>query len=269
MEGIDFFAGVHLWTGSEDVAYIGNGWLTVHVSRDGHRAIRFPEPSAVYDLSEGRLVAHDSREHRFFAKAGATRTFCVGSIEHFNELGLPNLDLKQSNEPRAVLSQTVDAEPEGEPGPPAAGAPSTMTEDMQTLQAVLTMDLSQIEGLPLDEMDSERTPTVVTPAADPAEAEARLAALLPDGELLPAGRRRRRRGGRGRGRRRPDQAGELEGTDGDAVSRADVTPAGNGLGDIQSNSGSGASTADRELSGGDEPSFARTSYSGNSDEEPS
>ena len=76
--GICKFAGVHLWTGSEDVAYIGNGWLTVHATHEGHRAIRLPEPSAVYDFTERRLVGVNIREHRYFIKSGTTHTFAVG-----------------------------------------------------------------------------------------------------------------------------------------------------------------------------------------------
>ncbi len=228
--GICKFAGVHLWTGGEDVAYIGNNWITVHANRDGHRAVRVPESSAIYDLTEGRLVAEDLREHRFFLKAGATRTLCIGSVRMFMDLGLPNLNVA----PPPIQKQSPAKPPESQPQPQVAPPPArpepiaAMSSDMETLQAVLSLDLSQIEGLSLDEFEEEDdSGDVVTTLGDPAEAEARLAALLPDAELLTAGRRRRRRGGRGRGRRRPDEMDDAvtadEGKAGDPIVAAVLT----------------------------------------------
>ena len=233
LRGICKFAGVHLWTGGEDVAYIGNGWITIHATRDGHRAVRLPEPSAVYDLTDRRLVAEDLREHRFFLKAGATRTLCVGTVARFREMGLPNLNVIDSAQTRPAPARTPVPETRIEPAPQAAEPPAALSADMQTLQAVLSMDLSQVEGLPFDEMDGEEEEKddVLVPPSDPADAEARLAALLPDPELLQAGRRRRRRGGRGRGRHRPDQDGDA-GLD----TGVDGLPAGNGSGEISDQS---------------------------------
>ena len=251
LRGICKYAGVHLWTGGEDVAYIGNGWIVVHASRDGHRAVRLPEPCAVYDLTDRRLVATELREHRFFLKAGATRTLCAGTMDRFVEMGLPNLHVPAAAPPRSVPSSLPEPPPLPEPAPP----PPALTADMETLQAVLSMDLSQIEDLPFEglEKDDEDEEAVPAGPRDSADVEARLAALLPDAELLPAGRRRRRRGGRGRGRRRPEDETAAPGTA--VVAGADGQVSVNGSATVHALSGSeahpnGASEPGEEIEDG-------------------
>ena len=45
----------------EDVITVGNGWITVHASRDGQRTLRLPASQAVYDMQEQRVVAEDTK----------------------------------------------------------------------------------------------------------------------------------------------------------------------------------------------------------------
>ena len=75
----------------EDVVSVGNGWITIHGARDGQRTLRLPAMTGLYDLTEQRLVADETREYRFFLKLGATRTFAYGPTERFVALGLPNV----------------------------------------------------------------------------------------------------------------------------------------------------------------------------------
>jgi hypothetical protein len=224
--GICRFAGVHLWTGGDDVAFIGNGWLTVHAHRDGHRAIRTPEPAALYDITDRRLVGSDVREHRFFMKAGVTRTFCTGPIAWLHELGLPNLNVPVAPLERPV--QPVSVEPEPIVRAPAPIPLEGLSEDMQTLQAVLSMDLSLVEDEAIEGWESgNHDRDAAVRIGDSAEVEARLAALLPAVDGSTAGRRRRRRGGRGRGRRRADEGANPTSADGGTPAASGAQPAAN------------------------------------------
>ncbi len=205
LRGICKFAGVHLWTGGEDVAFIRNGLVVIHASRDGNRAVRLPEPMAVYDLTERRLAAQETREHRLFLRSGTTHTLCIGSVARFRDLGLPNVAAADGGPSRAAAVRPIEPDPITAPVAEIADATTTLSEDMLTLKAVLNMDLSQVADLTFEEAEDRATPIeVLNPFSDPAEAEARLAALLPDIDVTSPARRRRRRGGRGRGRKRGD-----------------------------------------------------------------
>lgn len=226
LRGICKFAGVHLWTGAgDDVTFVGNGVVTIHASRDGHRALRLPSATGLYDLGERRLIGDEVREHRFFMKAGVTRTYLVGTVEYFQQLQLQNLQIPESSRPRPVEStlpseplaverpiaerpapeRTAAERPAPEIQAPVKDLPATLSDDMLTLQAVLSLDLTKIEDLPLDTIEGyeiNKPPTDARPLSP--DAGARLAELLPNAGLDPQSRRRRRRGGRGRGRRRAD-----------------------------------------------------------------
>ena len=232
LRGICRYAGVHVWVGGgEDVAYIGNGWVTLHASRDGQRTLRLPTPMACYDATEQRLVSEETREYRFFLRAGQTRTFAVGTIGHFEAMGLPHLtvpsrerfaprpdnrpesrtenrELRDAPEmPETETSVQSDSPPVSAPvislPPPVAAAlfaPSTarprhsIQEDLATLQAIVNMDLSDTEILEVEtELDSDLSDELEETPIDREGEE----------NGYPA-RRRRRRGGRGRGRR-PDE----------------------------------------------------------------
>ena len=92
LRGICRYAGVHLYASAgEDVITIGNGWISVHASRDGQRTLRLPFAQALYDMQEQRLVAEDTKEYRYFLRMGMTKTFCIGTRERFARLDLPNL----------------------------------------------------------------------------------------------------------------------------------------------------------------------------------
>lgn len=204
LRGICRYAGVHLWTPQgDDITTVGHGWVTIHATRDGQRTVVLPEVTGLYDLTDSRLIADETREYRFFLRAGTTRAFCVGPTEQLHRLGLPNLSLPGAGRSRIVLDM---------PAPPTTSAPiappprrereevplPTLREDLATLEAVLNVDVSKLDALTLDDLD-EDVPLLIgsdLPEADePTVAEAGL-----PGEVLASGRRRRRRGGRGRRR---------------------------------------------------------------------
>ncbi len=94
LRGICRYAGVPLYAAAgEDIVTVGNGWVTVHAVRDGQRTLRLPSSQAIYDVQERRVVAEDTREYRYFLRAGMTRIFCVGTRARFSALNLPNLNM--------------------------------------------------------------------------------------------------------------------------------------------------------------------------------
>ena len=234
LRGICRYAGVHLWTPQgDDVVSVGSGWVTVHAARDGQRTLRLPDALSLYDVTDGRLIADETREHRFFLKTGATRTFCVGGPERLQALGLPNYTMPGNGRARIVLNagpaprapeparterserpERTDPRPAREPRPfnlpPPPPLPFSPSEEerrqaVETLRAIIAADPLEIEAVTLSaevelaSLDLTSPPTIPTgngPVPSLADLES---------DLAGAGRRRRRRGGRGRGRNRlPD-----------------------------------------------------------------
>lgn len=116
--------------------------------------------------------------------------------------------------PAAILETAAIALPETAIVPDDA-----RREDLKTLEAVLSMNLSDLgdDDLlpPMDDDEDEGTPAdLVTAGANVSSA---LEGLL-ETDISGANKRRRRRGGRGRGKRRGDEEGGADGTDGDAAS---------------------------------------------------
>lgn len=211
LRGICRFAGVHVWTPQgDDVVSVGDGWVMLHATRDGHRVLQLPEPAALYDLGGQQLIADEAREYRFFMRAGTTRLFCVAPLERMLRWELPNLTLPGEGRERIVLNGVQQATGEDtlrtEPlsatatpsGPDGAGHPQPTPDDLATLEAVLNMDISAYEGLDLE--PPEEFDYLDVPSTTPATAA--LAGLLEGSDPATPRRRRRRRGGRGRGRRR-------------------------------------------------------------------
>ena len=54
-------AGVHLYTNTEDVFYIGRNWLSIHTVDGGDRTLRFPFYAELIDPITGQILA-DSTE---------------------------------------------------------------------------------------------------------------------------------------------------------------------------------------------------------------
>jgi hypothetical protein len=222
LRGICRYAGVHLWTPQgEDVVTVGSGWVTIHAVRDGQRTLHLPEATGLYDITDRRLLADETREHHFFMRGGTTRLFYVGPTEKMQRLGLPDVTLPGKGRGRIVLESPPEPRQEKvtpsrldtvSPLRPDLATPSP--SDLETLEAILNMDISQLEGYEVDsveESDKDMSVTSTVSESVPIPAS--------DGELMASGRRRRRRGGRGRGHRR--HAGPSE--TGDAATAPDST----------------------------------------------
>ena len=207
LRGICRYAGVHVWTPQgEDIVDIGCGHVTIHAVRDGNKTIRLPESMGLYSVTDSRHIAEETREYRFFMKRGETHTFCVGSAERFEAFGLPNVQ-KSQNTPRA-FAPIPPPPPERELKRELPAKPRPQSSDIETLEAVLNMDISVLESVELDALADEPIDFIyLDPNADPGEIFADDSDAA--GEMIAGGRRRRRRGGRGRGRRRQgDEPGE-------------------------------------------------------------
>ncbi|MCW3095034.1 MAG: hypothetical protein JWL77_652 [Chthonomonadaceae bacterium] len=237
LRGICRYAGVHLWTPQgDDVVAVGSGWVTIHAARDGQRTLRLPDALGLYDMTDSRLIADETREHRFFLKTGATRTFCVGSAERFQALDLPNYTMPGNGRARIVQNagpapraveparaelvraerpERTDSRPARESRPfnlpPPPPLPFTPSEEerrqaVETLRAIIAADPLEIEAVTLSaevelaSLDLTSPPIQPTSGGGPVPSLAEL-----ESEIAGNGRRRRRRGGRGRGRNRlPD-----------------------------------------------------------------
>ncbi len=194
LRGICRYAGVHVWTPQgDDIIDIGNGYVTIHAVKEGHRLLRLPDATGLYDVNDSRHIADEIREHRFFLRSGETRSFCVGSADRFIMIGLPNVAPPAPGRPN--------------PEPPPARVPEIRKEpqpqlprnsDLETLEAVLNMDISSLQDVDFDALPTEPVEFIFDNYRD-ADADG-------TGEIVAGGRRRRRRGGRGRGRRTASDA---------------------------------------------------------------
>jgi hypothetical protein len=205
LRGICRYAGVHVWTPQgEDIVDIGCGHVTIHAVRDGNKTIRLPESMGLYSVTDSRHIAEETREYRFFMKRGETHTFCVGNAERFETFGLPNVQKSQTT-PRA-FAPIPPPPPDRDVRRELPGKPRPQSSDIETLEAVLNMDISVLEGVELEPLPDEPIDFVyLDPNTDPGEVFAEDPEVA--GEMVAGGRRRRRRGGRGRGRRRQGEGG--------------------------------------------------------------
>ena len=149
--GICRYAGVHLWMpASRDQICAGNGWLSVHAAADGMKQIELPTATGLYDLTERRLVADETRSWQFEMRTGETRIFCVGSSEVLGKRGLPGyLPPGDDRPPIVIASEPAGAPalpPEPEPAGHSINEPQRsddpeMQKHLDTLRAVLSVDV--------------------------------------------------------------------------------------------------------------------------------
>lgn len=196
LRGLCRYAGAHLYTGGmDDFVYAGNGWLTIHTTRDGNRSLLLPPDTALYDLNGERLVGENLREYHTFLRGRSTYTYFVGSLEEMYKIGLSGVERPRSRkrpagtEPPAVLVEASVAEVIETAAPEPVEVPAFVAAE----------DGIEIEGVAalFEEARAEAL-------ADAAEEEALANGASGTAGAVPASsrsRRRRRRGGRGRGRR--------------------------------------------------------------------
>lgn len=176
LRGLCHYAGVHLYTANaDDFVYAGNGWATIHSTKDGPKSISLPSGCSLYDLVEQKVVADDLSEYRFSMRARTTRVFYVGPRDEMVRQGLPGVEKTRG---RKKASETLVAEEPPVPEP--------------ELSSEANGDLIEAEGL---------TQLLQESIADAVTDDAEDQAIAEDATPPTHRKRRRRRGGRGRGRR--------------------------------------------------------------------
>jgi hypothetical protein len=209
LRGICRFADVHVWTPQgDDVIDIGNGYVTVHAAKEGQRAIRLPDATGLYDITESRHIADEIREHRFYMRVGDTRSFCVGSAERFINIGLPNVAPPGAGRSRMTTTAIPSQPPQSEVHRASVPPQRPRNSDIETLEAVLNMDISDLNGIELEALPDEPIEFIFMEGGAKTQPDTQVGAPDTTGEVIAGGRRRRRRGGRGRGRRRPGEGAD-------------------------------------------------------------
>jgi beta-galactosidase len=73
-------AGVHIYLDSNDVLYIGRGWLCVHTVDGGEKVVRFPCYARVTDPSTGQIISESSKHIKLNLDPGSTKLFKVDPV---------------------------------------------------------------------------------------------------------------------------------------------------------------------------------------------
>ena len=81
LRGLYAYAGVPVYETQDDVVYAGEGVLLVHAPFTGQRTITLPRRATVYDVTEDKIVATQTRSFRVFLRARTTRLFLWGETE--------------------------------------------------------------------------------------------------------------------------------------------------------------------------------------------
>ena len=77
LRSIAEFAGVHFYSDSEDVIYVGSRYITFHAASGGKKTIRFPKKCDVYEVYEDKFYGQGVTEIEFNAYFGETKMFKI------------------------------------------------------------------------------------------------------------------------------------------------------------------------------------------------
>ncbi len=201
LRGLCRFAGVHLYTRApEDYVQAGNGWLSMHILRDGQRTLTIPDGALLLDLADGYTSQAGARDYRTPVRAKTSRLFYIGTATAIRKLGFdPNRHRPSPGETESSGGQQPRSE-------------ATVASISETPPTKARTDLAATQPAEIATL-----PSADEPASVVAELRAELASALAS-EPAEAGvppetepaqeprKRRRRRGGRGRGRRRPSDS---------------------------------------------------------------
>jgi hypothetical protein len=82
LRGIFTYAGVPVYDSQDDVVLVSqDGILCLHAPYTGQRTVHLPSSSTVYDFTEDKIVAVDSRSFRTFVRARTSRIFLFGTSD--------------------------------------------------------------------------------------------------------------------------------------------------------------------------------------------
>jgi hypothetical protein len=78
LRSIAKYAGVHIYSYSDDVLYAGRNFVCIHAVKPGEKRIRLPRKSDVYEIIKNRLVAKEATEFFEVFKTGETKLYYYG-----------------------------------------------------------------------------------------------------------------------------------------------------------------------------------------------
>lgn len=148
LRGIYRYAGVHVFDLQDDIIAAGDGLLVVHAPYTGQRTLHLPGPSAVYSLTDKRLISPQTSTFRYFMRGRSTHFFLYGTLEDLSEaMQISVDDLKASHQ-----AHQQRAEQESAPGDLALEAQvNEISERLEQRAAaagvdVAPQDVAQIIG---------------------------------------------------------------------------------------------------------------------------
>lgn len=71
------FAGVNIYSDSDDVIYVGRNYITFHTTVAGEKTIKFPKPVTVTEVYENKCYGENVTEITFSAYTGETKMFRI------------------------------------------------------------------------------------------------------------------------------------------------------------------------------------------------
>ncbi len=86
-------AGVHVYLDSDDVLYIGRGWLCIHTLAGGEKVVRFPFNAELFEPLSGEVISESSNHIKLNLKPGSTTLYRVNPIHtkpQHNEITNPD-----------------------------------------------------------------------------------------------------------------------------------------------------------------------------------
>jgi hypothetical protein len=72
------YAGVHIYSESEDVLYADHNYVALHTVRAGLKTIRLPHRAEVWEVFSDRQVGRDCSEFTDLMEAGSTHLYYYG-----------------------------------------------------------------------------------------------------------------------------------------------------------------------------------------------
>ena len=79
LRGLADSAGVWVYSGSDDIMFASEAFVTLHAVDSGKKVLRFPRMVDVVDIYTGKILAQGVRQYTFDAKMHETRTFYFGN----------------------------------------------------------------------------------------------------------------------------------------------------------------------------------------------
>ena len=69
------FAGVHIYSDSEDVIYSSKNYVTIHATESGVKTLYFPDKCSPYEVYEDKYYGRRKKKISFYMELGDTKTF--------------------------------------------------------------------------------------------------------------------------------------------------------------------------------------------------